>query len=188
MESSIALLIGVGCIPIITSVVLHILFKSKLFSKVSEKVKRIIAGVVFGIIAILGTEYGVPFNGATMNARDAAPLCAALIFGGEAGVIAGFIGGLERWFSVYWGVGAYTRVACSISTFVVGVVGAIIRKYMFDDKIPSPGYALAVGLNCEIFHMLMVFVTNMNDPITAFNVVKVCTVPMVLIAPEFFST
>ena len=181
MESSIALLIGVGCIPIITSVVLHILFKSKLFSKVSEKVKRIIAGVVFGIIAILGTEYGVPFNGATMNARDAAPLCAALIFGGEAGVIAGFIGGLERWFSVYWGVGAYTRVACSISTFVVGVVGAFIRKYMFDDKIPSPGYALAVGLNCEIFHMLMVFVTNMNDPITAFNVVKACTVPMVLI-------
>ena len=32
--------------------------------------------------------------GAVVNVRDAAPLTAGLIFGGPAGIIAGFIGGL----------------------------------------------------------------------------------------------
>ena len=174
-------LLGIAILPVLVSVFLHSIFKSRTSSDYSERKKQIIAGIIFGILAIVGTEYGVPLNGATMNARDAAPLCAGLIFGSEAGIISGIIGGVERWFSVYWGVGAYTRVACSISTIATGFIGAALRKYMFDDKIPDWRHAFAVGLFCETFHMMMVFVTNMNDAVKAFSVVKACASPMILI-------
>lgn len=174
-------LLGIAILPVLVSIFLHLLFKSKFFEDSSYHKKQIFAGIIFGILAIFGTEKGIPYNGAVMNARDAAPLCAGLIFGSEAGVIAGLIGGIERWFSVYWGVGAYTRVACSVSTIVTGVVGALLRKYMFDDKIPNWTHSFAVGLLCETFHMMMVFVTNINDVVKAFSVVKACAVPMVLI-------
>lgn len=52
---------------------------------------------------MVGSEFGVPIDGAIINVRDAAPLCAGLIFGPTAGILAGVIGGLERWFAVLWG-------------------------------------------------------------------------------------
>ena len=172
-------LLGIAILPVLVSIFLHLIFKSKFFDDSSKLKKEIVAGTIFGLLAIYGTEKGIPFNGAVINARDAAPLCAALIFGSKAGMIAGLIGGIERWFTVYWGVGAYTRVACSVSTIVTGAIGALLRKYMFDDKIPEWHHAFAVGLLCETFHMMMVFVTNMNDVVKAFSVVKTCAVPMV---------
>ena len=42
----------------------------------------------------MATEYSVPINGTMVNVRDAAPLCAGLIFGPYAGIISGLIGGI----------------------------------------------------------------------------------------------
>lgn len=167
----------VSLIPLLVSVILHFLFKK---SKFSYAQKQIIAGLIFGVIAIMGTEFGIQMNGAALNARDAAPLCAALIFGAPAGIISGLIGGIERWFSVYWGVGSYTRVACTISTIITGLFGASLKKKMFEDKIPQWNHALLVGAVAETWHMLMVFITNMSDIKRAFTVVKLCAAPMII--------
>ena len=167
-------------LPVILSLVLHFIERGKAFSRISQKAWQVICGVAFGILAIIGTEFGVSINGAMMNARDAAVLCAGLLFGGPAGIIAGLIGGIERWIAVAWGVGSYTRVACSISTALAGFYAALLRKNMFDDKKPNWGISMAVGVVMEVFHLSMVFFTNMSDPLTAMRVVKVCTVPMIL--------
>jgi LytS/YehU family sensor histidine kinase len=54
-------------------------------------------------------------EGILINVRDAAAVTAGLFYGGPAGVIAGFMGGLYRFVSVYWGgSGPYTQLACSI--------------------------------------------------------------------------
>lgn len=113
--------------------------------------------------------------------RDSAPLCAGLIFGGPAGIIAGIIGGVERWFAVLWGAGEYTRLACSVSTVLVGVVAALLRKFMFDNKKPSWYYGLAISIIMEDVHMLMIFLTNMSDVHVAFSFVKICSLPMISI-------
>ena len=47
-------------------------------------------------LSVCGTEFGVNIGGAILNVRDTAPLCAGLIFGGPAGIIAGIAGGVER--------------------------------------------------------------------------------------------
>ena len=166
----------VSLIPLVVSIILHFIFKK---SDINYWIKQIIIGLIFGAIAVMGTEFGIPIDGAALNARDAAPLCAGLIFGAPAGVISGLIGGIERWFSVYWGVGSYTRVACTVSTILTGLFGAVLKKKMFDNKIPQWRHALLVGAVAETWHMMMVFITNMSDIKRAFNVVKICAIPMI---------
>ena len=79
--------------------------KYTIAKNLSYKTKQIIVGILFGGVSAFASSYGVEWLGAVVNVRDAAPLSAGLIFGAPAGIIAGFIGGLYRWFSVYWGAG-----------------------------------------------------------------------------------
>ena len=173
------LLIPVLCNAVL-AVILYLAEKKTLFGKMNYKLKQCIIGILFGALAAFSTEYGVDVGGAVMNVRDASPLCAGLIFGAPAGIISGVIGGAYRWFAVYWGAREYTRLACSVSTVLAGFIAALLRKHMFDDKKPSFIYGLGIGMVCEVLHMLMIFVTNMNDANRAFTFVESCTLPMVL--------
>ena len=150
------------------------------FKKWTYMKKQIAIGVLFGGASAFASSFGVEWLGAVVNVRDAAPLSAGLIFGAPAGIIAGFIGGLYRWFSVYWGAGTYTRVACSIATILAGFIAAAIRKLMFDDKKPNWIYGIFIAVACEVIHMILIFVTNMDNSSYAFEFVKGATIPMVL--------
>ena len=173
------LLIPVLCNAVLT-VILYLAEKKTPFGKANKWLKQCIIGVLFGALAIFSTEYGVDVGGAIMNVRDASPICAGLIFGAPAGIISGVIGGAYRWLAVFWGAGEYTRLACSVSAVLAGCIAALLRKHMFDDKKPSWIYGLGIGMVCEVLHMLMIFVTNMNDANRAFTFVESCTLPMVL--------
>ena len=148
--------------------------------KLSYMTKQVIIGVLFGCVSAFASSYGVEWLGAVVNVRDAAPLSAGLIFGAPAGIIAGVVGGLYRWFSVYWGAGTYTRLACSIATILAGLMAAGIRKLMFDNKKPTWGYGVCIAVVCEVVHMILIFVTNMSDSSYAFEFVQGATLPMIL--------
>ena len=173
------LLIPVLCNAVL-AVLLYMTEKKTPFGKADRWLKQCIIGVLFGALAAFSTEYGVDVGGAIMNVRDASPICAGLIFGAPAGIISGVIGGAYRWLAVFWGAGEYTRLACSVSAVLAGCIAALLRKHMFDDKKPSWIYGLGIGMVCEVLHMLMIFVTNMNDANRAFTFVESCTLPMVL--------
>ena len=96
----------------------YLAYRSETAKKMHYKTKQIIIGILFGCVSAFASSYGVQWLGTTVNVRDAAPLSAGLIFGAPAGIIAGCIGGLYRWFSVYWGGGMYTRLACSMATIL----------------------------------------------------------------------
>ena len=173
------LLIPVLCNAVL-AVLLYMTEKKTPFGKADRWLKQCIIGILFGALAAFSTEYGVDVGGAIMNVRDASPICAGLIFGAPAGIISGVIGGAYRWLAVFWGAGEYTRLACSVSAVLAGCIAALLRKHMFDDKKPSWIYGLGIGMVCEVLHMLMIFVTNMNDANRAFTFVESCTIPMVL--------
>ena len=158
----------------------YLLDKKTGFKKLNFTSKQILIGVVFGGLSAFASGYGVEILGTVANVRDAAPLCAGLIFGGPAGIISGVIGGLYRFFSVYWGGGEYTRIACTISTILAGFIAAILRRFMFDNKRPTWSYGVFITIVCEVLHMLMIFFTNMNDSSYAFEFVKVATLPMII--------
>ena len=148
--------------------------------KLPYMAKQAIIGVLFGGVSAFASSYGVEWLGAIVNVRDAAPLSAGLIFGAPAGIISGLIGGLYRWFSVYWGGGTYTRLACSLATILAGLMAAGLRKLMFDNKKPTWGYGICIAIVCEVIHMILIFITNMDNSSNAFEFVKGATIPMVL--------
>lgn len=173
-------LIFTALCPVIVTVILYSLNKKARFGHLNRWTKQIIYGLVFGLVAVLSTEFGVEVDGAVINSRDAAPLTAGLLFGAPAGIISGLIGGAERWFSVLWGTGEYMRFAGAVSTCFAGFFGAALRYWMFDNKKPSWQYGFATGFIMEVVHMLMLFFTNMNDVKTAFTFVQTCFFPMML--------
>ena len=164
-------------LPVFASVVIYVLDKRTKFGNIRYLPKQIIIGISFGIIAILATEYGVPVDGAVLNVRSASPLSAGLIFGWPAGLIAGFIGGIERYFTP---TGDFTRIACTFGTIIAGIVAAVVRRFMVDNKRPSWFYGLFVGLVTEVIHMLMVFLNNGGDIQRAYKIVEICALPMIL--------
>lgn len=168
-----------AAVPVIFSILMYLIDKKTGFNKLKYIYKQIIIGLVFGIIAICGTEFGVNVEGATINVRNAAPLCAGLIFGAPAGIISGVIGGIERFFAAFWGAGAYTQIACSITTVLAGALAAVTRKFLFDNKKASWFYGLVIAILTEVFDMLMIFLTNLSDVHNAFTIVRKCTFLMI---------
>ena len=148
--------------------------------KLPYMARQCVIGILFGGVSAFASSYGVEWLGAVVNVRDAAPLSAGLIFGAPAGIISGFIGGLYRWFSVFWGAGTYTRLACSIATILAGFVAALLRKRMFDNKKPTWGYGVCIAIACEVIHMILIFITNMDNSSKAFEFVKGATIPMMI--------
>jgi len=167
-------------LPPVAACILYLIEKKPKFNKLGYMTKQVIFGLVFAVLAVMGTEFGIKMEGAVVNVRDAAVVCAGLFFGAPAGIIAGVVGGVERWFAVLWGAGAYTRLACTLGTMFAGFISAALRKWLFDDKKPGWGYSLVIGLVIEMLHLLLVFVTNMSDVSKAFNVLKICSAPMLI--------
>ena len=51
-------LVIIASIPLLTSVLLYIIYRSKRFEAVPDLKKQIIAGIIFGLLAVLATEKG----------------------------------------------------------------------------------------------------------------------------------
>lgn len=166
-------------VPVAVSVMVYLLQRKTKFGKLPYIAQQIIIGVLFGGIAIFGTEVGVDVGGAMANVRDTGPLCAGLIFGGPAGIIAGIIGGVERWFAVYWGVGSYTRVACSLSTVLAGFYAAGLRKFIFNNDCPNPIFGFFIGCIMEVIHLVVLFITKLSDLDRTYSIIKILAVAMI---------
>ena len=165
--------------------VLYTLLTVLLYKRTSDKPmtapRKIIIGIIFGFCSVLSTHFGVDFNHMMVNVRDIGPLAAGLFFDPVSGIIAGVIGGVERYIAgTYWGVGSYTTIACSVSTCLAGFVAALTHVYIFKRKRPNGVYAFFIGAVMEVFHMYAVLITHRDDMEMAFYVVRTCAIPMIV--------
>lgn len=167
-------------VNIIFTVLIYFSDKKTSFCKCRPALKQSVIGILFGLLAVFYSEFGVETDDTIINIRDSAPISAGLVFGAPSGIIAGCIGAVYRFLSVYWGAGSYTRTACSVSVFLAGLIAAALRRYVFDNKKPSWPYGFGIAAVCEVIHMLMIFVTNHDDPTNAFSFVQECAIPMII--------
>ncbi len=141
---------------------------------------RIFVGIIFGICSILSTHFGINYGHMMLNVRDLGPLIAGLYFDPISGLISGIIGGAERYIAgTYFGVGYFTRIACSISTFIAGAFAYILSKKVYKGKRPAPTSAFFIGAVMEVFHMYVILITHRDDMTMAFYVVDECSMPMI---------
>ncbi|MCR4776427.1 MAG: SpoIIE family protein phosphatase [Saccharofermentans sp.] len=142
---------------------------------------RLMLALIFGGLAVFATHFGIDYQRMMINVRDLAPLAAGLFFDPIAGIIAGFIAGIERYIAgTYYGVGAYTTIACSVSTCLSGLVAALLRVIIFKGKKPALVFAYFIGSTMEVFHMYVVFISHRDDMDMAYYVVKTCAPPMIM--------
>ncbi len=173
-------LIALGLIPVVFAILFHFLLKKTKFGKIPTKYQQLIIGVVFGGLSVLGTELGVDIEGSVANVRDASPLIAGLLFGGPSGIIAGVIGGVERFFAAYWGRGMFSQWACSISTILAGLYAALLKKFVFDDERPGLGFGIASGVVIEVLHFTILFFTRYNETEKVVQVLNILSLPMLI--------
>ncbi len=169
-----------GLITALVSAGLYLAEKKTALGTWKPKARQVLYGVIFGVLSVCGTEFGVTVEGITFNESTAAPLCAGLIFGAPAGVISGVIGGAERYLATYWGAGYYGRIAGSAAILFAGLSGAGMRRYMFDDKKPVWYYGLAAGIIAEVVDMLLLLLTRVDDIRQAFYTVELGALPLAL--------
>ncbi len=142
---------------------------------------RIGIGVFYGVCSILSTHFAVDYGHMLLNVRDIGPLAGGLFFHPLSGIIAGLIGGIERYIAgTYWNIGSYTRIACSVSTCLAGFIAMFMRIFIFRNKRPEPIAAFFMAAVMEIFHMYAIFITHRNDMTMAHYVVRNCAGPMII--------
>lgn len=138
-------------------------------------------GLVFGLLSVFSTHTGVDYNVMVLNVRDLGPMIAGLMFDPVSGIIAGLIGGIERYIAgTYFDIGYFTRTACSLSTCLAGVFAAVMNRYIFNGKRPSTAYAFFLGAVVEVFHMYVILATHRGDMEMALGVVQACSIPMIV--------
>lgn len=169
-------LILAALVPVALSMGCYILDKKTSFKNRPFWQRQGLIGLIFGMSAVFATDYGVDIGNAIVNVRDASPLCAGLLFGGPSGIIAGIIGGVYRYF---FGAGDYTRVACSMAVVLCGILAAMLRWIMFDNKRSPWIYGLGIGIVGEILHMLLILLTNLDNLQTAFAFLDRCCIIMI---------
>ena len=174
-------LVFASFLPVFFSVFFYVLETNTKFANIKSIYKQIIIGIVFGGLSILGSELGYSYLGVILNCRDAAPVCAGLLFGPWAGVIAGLMGGIERWCAVAWGAGTFTRLACSLGTLFAGLNAAFLRKFILDDRRPFWLLAISIAVISEVVHLILVMVTNMNEVSKAFDIIYNCAVILIVL-------
>ena len=141
---------------------------------------RVAIGIFYGFLSILSTHFGVNYGTLVLNVRDLGPMSAGLLFDPLSGIIAGLIGGIERYIAgTYWGIAPFTRVACSIATCLAGFLAAFLNIFIFRGKRPSVLYAFSMGAFIEVFHMYMIFISHGDNMDMAYYVVHASTVPMI---------
>ena len=105
---------------------------------------KILIGLAFGVCSVAANHIGIQsYNESILlNVRDIGPLSAGLFFSPLSGIIAGIIGGGERYLAgELWHIGQFTVVACSLSTSLAGFLAAFLHKWIYKGKRTSVPHA-----------------------------------------------
>ena len=142
--------------------------------------QKLAIGLFYGLCSVAANHFGIFYGNMILNVRDIGPLAAGLFFDPIAGILSGLIGGIERFvIGEFFEIGWFTRVACSVSTCLAGILAAGLHLVVYQGKRPSVIHCLLLGAGMEVFHMYAVFITNRDDMSTAYYVVQTCALPMI---------
>jgi len=173
-------LILLSMIPIVITLVFCNLQKKTSFGKLSFLNQQIIIGVIFAVATIYCTELGKINYSAIATISDTVPLLAGIIFGGPAGLIAGLIGAAERGLSVIWNHTTIDQWASVVSILFSGIYAFAIRKYLFEDRRPTWGFAIAITIVLEVLHFTLIFLFNIANPTEAISAIKSIALPVII--------
>lgn len=145
------------------------------FHKKNKLAHAFVLALFFGLLSAYATVSAVPVevNGssALCNCRNLAPLYAGLVGGPIAGVGAGIIGGLFRFF-VYGGTAS--DLPCMIACIAAGCIGTVFHLLVKKNVRYSIPVGIIASIITEGLHMLLLVAFDLSA--TA----KVISLPIIL--------
>ena len=145
--------------------------------------KDLMAGIIVGIVALpLAIAFGIA-SGVTPEKGIITAIIAGFLIsllGGSKVQIGGPTG---AFIVIIYGIvnnPEYGLQGLLIATILAGFMAAGLRKLMFDNKKPTWGYGICIAVVCEVIHMILIFITNMDNSSYAFEFVKGATIPMII--------
>ncbi len=162
-----------ACLVII---VFYLLFQIKFFRRMLDGklnlLDQLILAVIFGALAVYGTYSGVQTSGAIANIRNLSPMIAGFLGGPLAGLGAGLIGGVHRYF-----MGGFTAVPCAIGTIVSGLAAGIMLSLLKGKLGVWKPTLYAFLMECADMGLLLLLAQPFDKALT---LVSIIAVPMIL--------
>lgn len=173
MELIVTLVNSMAVMSVIAYILSHSRFYDEFIHKnVTWKSKALII-LIFGLLSIYGTLSGFQFMGALANTRDLGPALAGLFAGPVAGIGAGLIGAVHRYF-----MGGFTNVSCSLATVVSGLVGGLVFMWKKGRFVGVTGAAIVAGINQILHSGLALLIARPFEQ--SLEIVEKFTIPMIL--------
>jgi sigma-B regulation protein RsbU (phosphoserine phosphatase) len=160
----------------LVTVVFYLLFQIRFFQRMLDGkpnlLDQLILAIIFGALAVYGTYSGVQTSGAIANIRNLGPMVGGFLGGPLAGLGAGLIGGIHRYF-----MGGFTAVPCALGTITSGLAAGIIYVLLKGNLgIWKPALYAFVMESADMGLLLL-----MAQPFDkALNLVAIIAAPMIL--------
>ncbi|ABR29992.1 histidine kinase [Thermosipho melanesiensis] len=121
---SLILLERVSLILVITYIIFQTYFIKNIFGRSLVTKNKMVIGFIGGFLGILGTLFGIRYNGAIVNYRDIGVILSGMLAGVSGGIVAAFISASFRLF-----LGGITAVPCFLGTLTAGIISGVLSEY-----------------------------------------------------------
>jgi phosphoserine phosphatase RsbU/P len=166
-------LLAQGCL---VTVIFYLLFQVKFFQRMLDGrpnlLDQAILAIIFGALAVYGTYSGVQTSGAIANIRNLGPMVGGFLGGPLAGLGAGLIGGIHRYY-----MGGFTAVPCALGTITSGLAAGIIYLLLKGNLGVWKPALYAFVMECADMGLLLLMAQPFDK---ALNLVAVIAAPMIL--------
>jgi two-component system LytT family sensor kinase/two-component system sensor histidine kinase LytS len=136
---------------------------------------KIIVILIFSILAILGTYFGIYITDQSLaNSRPVGVIVAGYLGGPIIGIIVGGISGLHR-----YSLGGFTAFSCALATVVEGAIGGGFRV-LFKKRGLNPAVAGLAAIVAEISQMFIILIFS-KDINAAIELEKTIALSMIII-------
>ncbi|MBK5246872.1 MAG: sensor histidine kinase, partial [Peptostreptococcaceae bacterium] len=171
------LALNIGMLALIANLLTKVKFvQGLLIDRRGSLIRKTSLAVLMGMVCIFSTTSGIHLESVIVNTRVIGALTAGIIGGPYVGILAGLIGGIHRYF---YDIDGFTTIACSLSTFLAGIIGAVISPYFRRGHWNMSLIFLAAAFS-EGLHMIMILLISRPFDI-ALRTVELIAFPMILL-------
>jgi sigma-B regulation protein RsbU (phosphoserine phosphatase) len=160
----------------LVTVVFYLLFQIRFFRRMLDGtttiLDQLILAIIFGALAVYGTYSGVQTSGAIANIRNLGPMVAGFLGGPLAGLGAGLIGGVHRYF-----MGGFTAVPCALGTITSGLAAGIMYLLLKGNLGVWKPALYAFVMECADMGLLLLMAQPFDKVL---NLVAIIAAPMIL--------